>query len=310
MTIRQIVRAASKILILITRRTAQQAARLAKLKKIHRRGLKFVALVRLMSDCRNGNPTACPAGRYSNGYTQETDTPCQPCEKGFSCPGSTKENICPAGSHAPEQSLEECLACPKGKYQGDAGQDKCLGCLAGYFCPERTVHPIPCGSVALFCPPNSTIVQAVGVGIYTTGGTETTHEGEAICEAGFACVGGKKKSCDGAGEYSQPGSGFCKKCSTGKFYNETANDCGICPKDTFASAGASNIIDCQECPAGGHSQPGSGFCEQCTAGEFYNETSFECELCPKNTFAISGANNITGCKPCDDGGLQARLRLL
>ncbi|GMI02508.1 hypothetical protein TrLO_g61 [Triparma laevis f. longispina] len=244
-------------------------------------------------DCRNGNPTACPAGRYSNGYTQETDAPCQLCEKGFSCPGSTKENVCPAGSHAPEQALEECLACPKGKYQGDAGQDKCLGCLAGYFCPERTVHPIPCGSVALFCPPNSTIVQAVGVGNYTTGATETTREGEAICEAGFACVGGEKKNCDGAGEYSQPGSGFWTYTDTGGVGIEACFSC----KEGFFSADPGSST-CYTCEPGKYTNVDQTGCLLCPAGQISGVAASSCSECEIGKYAEGKGN--AWCKFCDD----------
>ncbi|GMH57983.1 hypothetical protein TL16_g02514 [Triparma laevis f. inornata] len=241
------------------------------------------------SDC-----ILCNLGEYS--YEGEA---CITCKAG-EYTGSVLEpcKICDAGKYSAESS-PQCTNCPAGKYNADRATSRT------YHTPN-SCHACPVGKfledAGIIAEEHDDSTDSVGVGNYTTGATETTREGEAICEAGFACVGGEKKNCDGAGEYSQPGSGFCKKCSTGKFYNETANDCGLCPKNTFASSGASNIIGCQECPAWGHSQPGSGFCEQCTAGEFYNETSFECELCPKNTFAISGANNITGCKPCDDGG--------
>ena len=79
--------------------------------------------------------------------------------------------------------------------------EQCIECPAGYFCQKRTVNPIECGSIALFCPLSSATVQPATQGYYTTGGeSETTRQGETECEVGFACSGGAKSSCDGSGQ--------------------------------------------------------------------------------------------------------------
>ncbi|GMI12996.1 hypothetical protein TrLO_g11083 [Triparma laevis f. longispina] len=39
----------------------------------------------------------------------------------------------------------------------------------------------------------------------------------------------------------------------------------------------------------------------CLTGKYNYDLNNSCELCPKNTFSITGATSITGCKPCDKG---------
>ena len=91
-----------------------------------------------------------------------------PCEEGYSCPGGTDRRPCRQGSYQPDASQSDCLSCPKGKYQQEPAKALCVSCPAGYFCPERTVNPIECGSIALFCELNSGTVQAVSEGEITT----------------------------------------------------------------------------------------------------------------------------------------------
>ncbi|GMH77097.1 hypothetical protein TL16_g07293 [Triparma laevis f. inornata] len=456
-------------------------------------------------DCSGGTTEMCALGTYSNGGT----VGCEP----YYCAGAADRHMCHAGSYQPDASQASCLACPPGKYQEVPGQDACVDCPAGYFCTERTVNPIACGSAALFCPLNSEIVQAADEGHYTTPlSTETTtkREGQAVCEAGFACNGGLKTPCDSTGQYadetglsacktapagkkptsdrqniescelgfassgaldecvpcdgtgqyadetglsacktapagkkptsnrqgvegcelgsaspgahdecvpcdaisqyadvaglaacktapagkkptlnrqgiescpagkystggvdecencgigetSDPGAAGCRTCLTcglGKYQIEecttnTPTQCGdcvagkasmggavrecthcdgpgeyseakasvckiapagykptetghslktgieFCPKNIF-SIGATD--ECTECADGGHSNPGDGSCEKCSTGEYYDEPSNECELCPLNTFTISGAADINGCEECPAGG--------
>jgi len=77
---------------------------------------------------------------------------------------------------------------------------------------------VPCGSVGLYCPPESLTVTAVTSGFYTTpemNDTLTIREGKEVCPAGFACNGGIKSECV-AGLTYQPetSKSSCLKCST------------------------------------------------------------------------------------------------
>ncbi|GMH83062.1 hypothetical protein TrST_g8014 [Triparma strigata] len=203
-------------------------------------------------ECIGGETAACDAGTYSNGDTQllNPDSPCQPCEKGYSCPGGTDHSPCRQGSYQNATSRTKCLSCPAGKYQEDPGQDACVDCPAGYFCPERTVNPIACGSKALYCPLNSGVVQVVSDGYYSIGGTEITRHGEAICDAGTFCIGGVKSSCDSNGQYADElGLSACKSSPAGK--KPTADRQSI-----------------ESCPVGRYSSGGSDACTECMAGKF------------------------------------------
>jgi hypothetical protein len=104
-----------------------------------------------------------------------------------------------------------------------------------------------------------------------------------------------------AGGHSQPGSGYCEQCLTGKYYDEPNNKCKLCPKNTFTISGATDIDGCEDCPAGGHSHPGSGFCEQCLTGKYYDEPNNKCELCPSGKFTATGGVGIGGCNTCEKG---------
>jgi hypothetical protein len=88
---------------------------------------------------------------------------------------------------------------------------------------------------------------------------------------------------------------------TGKYYDEPNNKCELCPKNTFTISGATDINGCEDCPAGGHSHPGSGFCEQCLTGTYYDEPKNLCELCPSGKFTATGGVGIGGCNTCEKG---------
>ncbi|GMH62118.1 hypothetical protein TrLO_g3231 [Triparma laevis f. longispina] len=260
-------------------------------------------------DCSTGTNVACKPGNYSNGETQNMIQPCQQCAKGFRCPGGTDHRPCQPGSYAPNEAADKCTSCPGGTYQGLFGQDQCLGCPAGYFCPGSAVEPIKCGSAALFCPANSTIVQVAGEGNYTTPENSDTpkREDQAICEAGFKCVGGMKSECeDGLTFQKETGKSSCLTCAVceaGKYKISNCDtisdtECKSCPENTFAVSGATG---CTQCPAGAHSQPGSGYCDHCNSGEYYEEDTDECKLCPAGKYTDTGGVGSDECRSCDEG---------
>jgi hypothetical protein len=171
---------------------------------------------------------------------------------------------------------DECSECAAGKRSGEAaaGCSTCNVCGTGKYkiadcTPDSETY---CGD----CPKNTFTIS------------------------GAADINGCE-DCP-AGGHSQPGAGYCDQCLTGKYYDETNNKCELCPKNTFTISGAADINGCEDCPAGGHSQPGSGYCDQCLTGKYYNEPTNVCKLCPKNTFTISGATDINGCEECPPGG--------
>lgn len=62
--------------------------------------------------------------------------------------------------------------CPPGRYGSTFGLSTgdCSGyCDPGYYCPEGSNNskPFECGSPDVFCPPGSSVPQAVDIGYYT-----------------------------------------------------------------------------------------------------------------------------------------------
>jgi len=88
---------------------------------------------------------------------------------------------------------------------------------------------------------------------------------------------------------------------TGKYFNESANNCELCPSNTYAISGAFDIDGCLGCPPGGHSEPGSGFCDQCLTGTYFHEAFYDCMACPSGKFSATGGSSIEGCEPCASG---------
>ena len=189
-------------------------------------------------------------------------------------------------------SLGQVSACGAGRYcasENLVGSNQCENCPAGFYCP---------GQVDGWFSNN-----CWGEG---DGGDNNAPQIE--CRAGRYSSSGSKAESDctvcGAGKYSSSGSSYCTICGAGKYSSSGYSSCTSCGagkylSDTY-SIGASN--DCIECADGGHSLPGSSACEKCITGKYYDETEKSCKLCPKNTFTISGAADISGCAPCEDGG--------
>jgi len=115
--------------------------------------------------------------------------------------------------------------------------------------------------------------------------------------------------CQNAGEYAKPGSGYCEKCSTGEYYDETANVCGICPRNTYTLSGAIVIDGCTPCQnTGEFVKPGSGYCEKCPQYEEFHDltegcasmTSFE-RIGGTCTCKVGETLMGTSCSPCELG---------
>ncbi|GMH80315.1 hypothetical protein TrLO_g10523, partial [Triparma laevis f. longispina] len=248
----------------------------------------------------------CLAGTYSHCEAQ-----CKECEPGYKCPGGINHVPCLPGYHQAAPSSAKCEPCEAGKYQANPGRENCDKCRAGYFCPKGSVDPIECGSKALFCPANATTVQPTSEGYYTTPATEdasTTRYGQTICEAGFACVGGTKKLCNGNGQYADvEGLSACKiapagmkptsdrkgveLCKLGSVSSGAQDECTSCSGDGqyadkpgLAPPGMKPTIDGQNvttCDAGSFSLGSADTCNECDAGTPADEGASVCTPCPQ-----------------------------
>ena len=177
-------------------------------------------------DCSYGTTSFCPVGKYSNGETGGGDEPtpsCIICGEAYMCPGGTDHVPCFAGTYQAQFAQKECIPCEAGKYQANEGTVTCRFCPAGYFCPRRSEAPVPCGSVALFCPHSSGIVTSASEGYYTIPEDEELLDFRTYqrrCEKGSACSGGVRIKCDGVGEYAdEEGLSACKNAHAGAYAN-------------------------------------------------------------------------------------------
>jgi hypothetical protein len=222
-------------------------------------------------------------------------------------PGSSRED----SEDSSDESRAKCITCPAGRFQPNERQESCLPCTAGHFCPESSTAPVPCGSVALYCPPESPIVIAVSPGYFTTpetGDTLLVRDGEEPCPAGFACTGGRKNECVAGSTYQpEPSKSSCLTCSS-------------CPAGTYETSACTIMSDtvCANCLAGSASMGITATaCDSCTGEGEYSDTDrapvcktspaghkptddhTNIELCPKNTFSIGATNE---CTPCPSNG--------
>ena len=176
-------------------------------------------------------------------------------------PGSFRSET----SLSTDESRKSCDSCVAGRYQGDGGKEDCSACPEGYFCTESSTAPIQCGSVALYCPTESPIVNAATSGYYTTPTSSPAENrvAQQRCEAGFACVGGVREECiEGSTYQSDPSQSSCLSCST-------------CPAGTYENSACTTTTNtaCEPCLAGSASIGGtSAICTPCTGDGQYSET--------------------------------------
>ncbi|GMI13746.1 hypothetical protein TrLO_g2474, partial [Triparma laevis f. longispina] len=234
----------------------------------------------------------CSPGRYSTGGADE----CSECGIGET------SDVGAAGCRT-------CATCGLGKYQiaecTSASETQCRDCVAGKASMGGAVRECTrCDGPGEYSEPKASVCKTVPAGYKpTVTGGDGLKTGTEICPRNTFSIGAADECTVCAdGGHSNPGDISCEKCSTGKYYNEPTNNCQLCPKNTFSISGATDINGCEDCPIGGHSQPGAGYCDQCLTGKYYDEPINSCQLCPKNTFSVSGATDINGCEDCPAGG--------
>ncbi|GMI00563.1 hypothetical protein TrLO_g8323 [Triparma laevis f. longispina] len=280
------------------------------------------------SDSPDGAPTctSCAIGKYSSTIQS---TSCSNCPSGtynlvegsvtcYKCAGGQKlkDNgngceVCPDGTFSNPGSTT-CTVCSETpgyvSLAGDSGAARCEYCGPGFYADQNS-QTCKLLLIALHRT-NNIIFFLAGTDNAKAStscspcppGTIPTATSCNQCEEGKYGVFGATvcTPCSGDGQYAdEPGLPSCKFAPSG--YKPTSNNDGIvaCAKNTFSLGGTSVCSPCQD---GGHSQPGSATCEQCLTSKYFDEPNERCDLCPKNTFATSGATNITGCTLCSPGG--------
>ncbi|KDO25587.1 hypothetical protein SPRG_08886 [Saprolegnia parasitica CBS 223.65] len=204
--------------------------------------------------CRRGSavPEPVAVGYYSGGDTSPTEALDRDSMRWYQLP-------CPLGSYCVDGTS---FPCPGGTYGGvtQLTRPTCSGlCAPGYYCPPGSVasQAFSCGNVSVYCPPGSTQPLAVSVGYYTTGGTNSTRSGQALCPIGSFCQHGVLYQCPSGTYGSTTGltvetcSGWCRAgyfCPPGTV-SATANACG---PSSYSIDGQG---DCMACPSARPAMP-------------------------------------------------------
>jgi len=197
----------------------------------------------------------CPAGTYGTGNNGRE--PCTPCGFGFTGPAGASDpsqcaistQACPNGQGPfgePQNITSElvspetcaclpgygggavdkpCQMCPPGTFSEGFTWAECQPCPAGTFSPAGSTNIAECITSPNFCPP----------GMYLNDTLAQTKE-ECVCIPGFGTV--------------SPGStAACTICAPGTFSEgQSLQQCQPCGVGVSGPAGATSILDCQNCP--------------------------------------------------------------
>ncbi|GMI01196.1 hypothetical protein TrST_g6997 [Triparma strigata] len=242
-----------------------------------------IATVGMKPNLNRDGVTQCDLGSASFG-AQDECTPCNGDGQYADELGLSACKLAPAG-YKPTSNRESIEKCPKNTFSIGASDD-CTNCVEGGHSRPGSSACEKCSTGKYYdevanacelCPKNT----------FTISGA-TDISGCALCEDGG---------------HSQPGSGYCEKCSTGKYYNEPDNTCKDCPKNTASISGAADISGCGDCQVavGEYAAPGSGYCSSCSSGKYFDEPQNVCISCPSGMFTATGAIGIWQCATCQVG---------
>ena len=128
------------------------------------------------------------------------------------------------------------------------------------------------------------------------------------CPSGYTTPGAGSVSPDNctacaAGKHSEQSSGTCQDCSRGQYQPfKEASSCSTCDRGrtTVSTTGSTN---CTACPAGQHSQQGTGLCQDCSLGQYQpSQAASSCLLCPSG-YTTPGAGSVSpdNCTACPAG---------
>ena len=77
----------------------------------------------------------------------------------------------------------------------------------------------------------------------------------------------------------------CRLCDKGTYSTPGLEECQLCSEGTYSSlTGATALSQCQNCPVGSTSGPGSLVKSDCVCARGYTGSSENCKMCPQNTY--------------------------
>lgn len=161
-------------------------------------------------------------------------------------------------------------------------------CPAGYYCPEGTADPIPCGNTSLYCPTGSATPSSIPSGYYGAGSSDVKLFSRIIkCPKGYFCREGGRHPCL-AGYY-------------GDVEGLSAESCvGQCPAGWFCPTGTAEPFS-HPCTLSPNIYCPVGSSRQLNVDEGYYSMDSRYEegggfgsqaLCPSGSFCQSGVRKL------------------
>jgi hypothetical protein len=248
-----------------------------------------------LDDC-----SSCVAGK-ANGIDGANE--CMDCTGGkYSSFGAVECSGTPHGYTSDNGVLSPC---PPSTYN-EGIINECDSCVAGYFCPGGS-GKIPCGTAGLYAPSGATMFSTAAPGYYTTplDSDHNVRTGQAVCEPGFACVGGERNLCDSDQFQPQSGQTKCYSCQFCGSGTRTVSPCSVLKDRVCEDCHAGKWgdgVSCHDCELGKFSSTKAAFCATAPAGHRSIDANTAVEKCPADTFSMGAADT---CATCPETGFSA-----
>ena len=282
--------------------------------------------------------TACAAGQYWEGRTEDSISTCIDCPAGradLDIDSRTGCAVCDAGTYT-GVGTTTCTECEAGQIDDDMdASTPCSPCAAGRVWMARsgnatsTCSDCAAGQADLDSDSRTACVQCP-VLTYAAAGSSAcilcsatnqydddrdpstpctdTNTCRQVCEAGYQdedCFEATPCTACAAGEYSAGGSSTCSACAQGSADddNDASTPCVACLAGYAAEEGHAG--PCTACLAGQYAEPSADACANCTAGSS-DEDSDAATPCVSCTVGLAAAEGHAGeCRSCLSGQYAA-----
>jgi hypothetical protein len=250
-----------------------------------------------------GSCTACGAGQYSAGSTEDKQPrQCTGCQDGYtSGSGQSSCSACTAGESS-NRGHTACDACNPGQHSSLG--TRCTDCAAGGYSNGGASSCTPC-SAGQYSHGGARHCTECKTGQYSNGGTESC----AACGAGQHSDSDHTGCTDcNPGQISAGGESSCHACAAGQRSSAAHTVCADCVAGQFS--GFSPGESCQLCGKGKFSKVKAAQCTDCLRGQYADAegSADHCQTCPPNSDTPGGTGSTTVtaccCKPGYNGTIK------
>eukprot|EP00937_MAST-01D_sp_MAST-1D-sp2_P007396 g7396.t1 len=233
---------------------------------------------------------------------------CRACPAGVACDGSSRVDVCPAGTFSPEKS-DVCTPCGDGRaepeaWYSDRHSGACSKCGAGH----TTTHiPSLMDYVDVGSPGQRTVCRACPAGHACDGTGGVVGTRATPCPANTFSPGGAARCspCKAQGHLrvaeNAAGASQCNTCAAGNFITPQG-ECIPCPRGHECDG---TLMHMDECQPGTYARKGSARCEACAGDKLFAPAPGldDCSTCTKGHYTKGGADGRghTACMPCQKG---------